>query len=83
MAGISVRCDCTSTWADATVIGIGSSVPVSTTRRASVAFVLMTLGLNALGVGIIAPIIPGLVQQLAHLPPERVAPWVGGFLGEY
>ena len=46
-------------------------------------FVLITLGLNALGVGIIAPIVPGLVQQLAHLPPERAAPWVGALIAAY
>lgn len=51
--------------------------------RASVAFVLLTLGLDALGVGIIAPIVPGLVQQLAHLPPERAAPWVGALVAAY
>ena len=43
----------------------------------------MTLGLDALGVGIIAPIVPGLVQQLAHLPPERAAPWVGALIAAY
>ena len=52
-------------------------------RRASVAFVLVTLGLDALGVGIIAPIVPGLVKQLAHLSPERAAPWVGGLIAAY
>jgi hypothetical protein len=40
---------------------------MSTTRRASVAFVLVTLGLDALGVGIIAPIVPGLVRQIAQV----------------
>ena len=48
--------------------------------QASITFPLITLGLDALGVGIIAPIVPGLVQQLAHLPPERAAPWVGALL---
>ena len=52
-------------------------------RRASVAFVLVTLGLDAVGVGIIAPIVPGLVQQLAHLSPEKTAPWVGGLIAAY
>ena len=50
---------------------------------ASVAFVLVTLGLDALGVGIIAPIVPGLVQQLGHLAPERAAPWVGALIAVY
>lgn len=51
--------------------------------RASIAFVLATLGLDALGVGIIAPIVPGLVRELAHLPPERAAPWVGALIAAY
>ena len=51
--------------------------------RASVAFVLVTLGLDALGVGIIAPIVPALVRQLGNLPPERAAPWVGGLIAAY
>jgi DHA1 family tetracycline resistance protein-like MFS transporter len=45
--------------------------------------VLITLALDALGVGIIAPIVPGLVRQLAHLPPERAAPWVGALIAAY
>ncbi len=49
----------------------------------SISFVLITLGLDALGVGIIAPIVPGLVRQLAHLPPERAAPWVGALIAAY
>ena len=52
-------------------------------HRASVAFVLITLGLDALGVGIIAPIVPGLVRQLAHVSPERAAPWVGALVAVY
>ena len=49
----------------------------------SIGFVLVTLGLDALGVGIIAPIVPGLVQELAGLPPERAAPWVGALIAAY
>lgn len=49
----------------------------------SIAFVLITLGLDALGVGIIAPIVPGLVEELAGLPPERAAPWVGALIAAY
>ena len=51
--------------------------------RASVAFVLVTLGLDALGVGIIAPIVPGLVRDLANLAPEQAAPWVGALVAAY
>ncbi len=50
---------------------------------ASIAFILATLGMDALGVGIIAPIVPGLVQQLGHLAPERAAPWVGALIAAY
>jgi len=49
----------------------------------SVAFVLITLGLDAVGVGIIAPIVPGLVQSLAHLAPAKAAPWVGALIAAY
>ncbi|MBE7213208.1 MAG: tetracycline resistance MFS efflux pump, partial [Gluconacetobacter diazotrophicus] len=52
-------------------------------RRASTAFVLATLGLDALGTGLVAPIVPGLVRQLAHLPPAAAAPWVGAMIAAY
>ncbi len=51
--------------------------------RASTAFVLVTLGLDALGTGLIAPIVPGLVRTLAHLPPAAAAPWVGALIAAY
>ena len=51
--------------------------------KVSITFVLVTLGLDALGVGLIAPIVPGLVQLLSHLPPERAAPWVGALIAAY
>lgn len=53
---------------------------MSNQRRASVAFVLATLGLDALGVGIIAPVVPELVRELGNVPPERAAPWVGALI---
>ena len=43
----------------------------------------MAVGLDALGVGIVAPVVPGLVQQLAHLSPEKAAPWVGALIASY
>ena len=51
--------------------------------RVSFVFALVAIGLDALGVGIIAPIVPQLVQQLAHLPPNRAAPWVGALIAAY
>ena len=52
-------------------------------HRASVFFVLVTLGLDALGVGIIAPIVPALVERLGDLPPQQAAPWVGALIAAY
>jgi len=52
-------------------------------NNVSIVFILVALGLDALGVGIIAPIVPGLVQELAHLPPEKAAPWVGALIAAY
>ncbi len=51
--------------------------------KPAVTFVLVTLGLDALGVGVIAPIVPGLVQKLGHLSPQQAAPWVGALLAVY
>ena len=51
--------------------------------NASTNFVLVTLALDALGVGLIAPIVPGLVQQLTHLPAQDAAPWVGALIASY
>ena len=45
--------------------------------------VLVVLGLDALGVGIIGPIVPKLVEEMAHLPPDRAAPWVGALIAAY
>jgi len=62
---------------------VSESIAAGQPRGASVGFVLATLGLDALGVGIIAPIVPGLVQELEHLPPEQAAPWVGALIAAY
>ncbi len=56
---------------------------MSARPRASIAFVLATLGLDALGLGLISPIVPALVQNLGHLPPNRAAPWVGALIAAY
>ena len=56
---------------------------MSARPRASIAFILATLGLDALGLGLISPIVPGLVQKLGHLPPNRAAPWIGALIAAY
>jgi DHA1 family tetracycline resistance protein-like MFS transporter len=40
-------------------------MPRAPVRRAAVAFVLVTLGIDALGIGIVIPILPELVRRLA------------------
>ena len=46
-------------------------------HTASVAFVLVTLGIDALGIGIVIPIVPDLVRTLSHLDAGSAALWVG------
>ena len=48
-----------------------------------VGFVLATLGIDALGFGLVVPIVPTLVVQLSHLPPAAAAFWVGGLLAVF
>ncbi len=51
--------------------------------RARVGFVLATLGIDALGFGIVVPIVPNLVVQLSHLPPSAASFWVGALLSAF
>ena len=52
-------------------------------RQARVGFVLATLGIDALGFGIVVPIVPNLVVQLSHLPPSAASFWVGALLAAF
>ena len=52
-------------------------------QTASVAFILVTLGVDALGIGIVIPIVPALVQALSGLSPGHAARWVGGLIASY
>ena len=52
-------------------------------RSASVGFVLATLGIDALGFGIVIPVVPGLVVQLSHLPPSAASFWLGALLSAF
>ncbi len=40
-------------------------------------FIFAVLAIDALGFGLVAPILPRLVQKLTGLPPEHAALWVG------
>lgn len=52
-------------------------------RRPRVGFVLATLFIDALGFGIVVPIVPTLVLQLSDLPPAAAAVWVGSLLAVF
>jgi MFS transporter, DHA1 family, tetracycline resistance protein len=52
-------------------------------RRASIGFVLATLGIDALGFGIVVPVVPNLVVRLSHLPPSAASFWVGALLAAF
>ena len=56
---------------------------VTSRPKASTAFVLVTLATDALGTGLVSPIVPGLVRHLGHLPPQAAAPWVGALIAAY
>lgn len=52
-------------------------------RRAAVGFVLATLAMDAVGIGIVIPIIPELVRQMSGLTRSGASAWVGGLLATY
>ena len=56
---------------------------VSNGGGAPIGGVLVTLGLDSLGTGLVSPIVPQLVQKLAHLPPGNAAPWIGALIAAY
>jgi MFS transporter, DHA1 family, tetracycline resistance protein len=49
-------------------------------RSASVRFILITLVIDALGFGLVVPIVPSLVVQLSGLPLSGAAVWVGALV---
>ncbi len=52
-------------------------------RRPGLVFILLTLGIDALGFGIVVPIVPGLVQQLSGGNSSRAAEWVGALVATF
>jgi DHA1 family tetracycline resistance protein-like MFS transporter len=53
------------------------------TRSASVRFILITLVIDALGFGLVVPIVPSLVLKLSGLPVSGASVWVGLLLTAY
>ncbi|MEM9408766.1 MAG: TCR/Tet family MFS transporter, partial [Acidobacteriota bacterium] len=52
-------------------------------RRAAVAFILVTLFLDVLGIGIIIPILPQLIKDFAGGTTSAAASWVGAISATY
>ena len=52
-------------------------------QQAALAFVLITLGLDALGIGLVVPIVPRLVQQLSGREPSGAAFAVGALVATF
>lgn len=52
-------------------------------RAASVCFILITLVIDALGFGLVVPIVPSLVLQLSGLSVSGASLWVGSLLAAF
>ena len=48
-----------------------------------VIFVLITLGIDAIGIGVVIPVFPELVRELGHLDASAASGWVGGLVATY
>ncbi|MBY9065534.1 TCR/Tet family MFS transporter [Hyphomonas sp. WL0036] len=46
-------------------------------------FVLVTVFIDHLAFGLIIPVLPQLIQELAHVPPEGAPLWIGGLAATY
>ena len=52
-------------------------------RPASIGLVLATVALDALGFGIVVPIVPSLIMQLEHVSAAATSLWMGGLLAAF
>ena len=52
-------------------------------RRASAAFVYVTIALDALAFGIVIPVEPDLVMKIGHVPPSAASFWLGALLAAF
>ncbi len=52
-------------------------------RPRGLLFILLTLGIDALGFGIVVPIVPELVKQLTGGDSSRAAEWVGALIATF
>ncbi|MDR2011963.1 MAG: TCR/Tet family MFS transporter [Rhodanobacter sp.] len=56
-----------------------NSSPVHTPRRAAVTFIFVTLLIDILSIGVVIPVLPGLIEQFAGGSIVQAAMWVGMF----
>lgn len=52
-------------------------------RPASISLVLATVALDALGFGLVIPIVPSLVMKLEHVSAAQTSLWMGGLLAAF
>ena len=57
--------------------------PGRSVRPASIGLVLTTVAIDALGFGIVVPIVPTLVIQLGHVSAARASLWMGALLAAF
>ncbi|MEM9633294.1 MAG: TCR/Tet family MFS transporter [Pseudomonadota bacterium] len=52
-------------------------MPSGTTKRSALSFILVTLIINSMGIGLMMPVMPSLLIELTSLPVSDVARWGG------
>ncbi len=57
--------------------------PASPQRKASLVFILLTLALDALGFGLVVPIVPALVKSLTGGDTSHAAGWLGALVATF
>ena len=54
-----------------------------TPRKASAVFIYVTIALDAIGFGIVVPVVPDLVMRVGHIPASDASFWVGALLAAF
>lgn len=52
-------------------------------RNPAIKFIMLTVMLDAMGIGLLIPVAPRLVQQLGGFTDSQAGPWVGGLNATY
>ncbi len=52
-------------------------------HRASTSFIFVTVGLDALGAGVVVPVLPDLVMRVGHVAAGAASFWLGAILTAY